>query len=313
MDHRQPVAVTGLPHQNPTYVTLRSARPLYFVRVATAHRWTRLRYYVSIIVGFCSLFLSAEPVRAAASLFIYPTLVLLEVNDRSAEVTIANRGDEIGTFEIGWVDMVMTPDGGLLKQDEKTPWSVEPWVRYSPRRATLPPGESQVIKIAVRRDDTIAEGEYFSHLRVVTINSEDPEAESSPEPAPGVSISARSAIAIPVIWRNSRAASQASIEAVSVDAENAAVQVDVRRKGLLSVRGFLHLLDRADTVTGKALTQPVPLVIYPNIGLRSVAIPLPEDLSVADLPAEATVMFTEDQSLDRGTRVLATRALTPEQ
>jgi len=63
------------------------------------------------MIGICSIFLLNEPVRAAASLFIFPTAVIFEFNDHSAEITVANRGDETGTFEIGWVDMAMTPEG----------------------------------------------------------------------------------------------------------------------------------------------------------------------------------------------------------
>ena len=113
---------------------------------------------------------------ADASLFIYPTLVMFEGNTVSAEVTIANRGDESGTFEIDWANMEMTPEGGLVRHDEPVPWSVQPFLRYSPRRVTLAPSESQVVKIALRRDDTVPEGEYYSHMRVVTINSEPVEA-----------------------------------------------------------------------------------------------------------------------------------------
>lgn len=41
----------------------------------------------------------ARSPRAGAVLFIYPTLVIFEGNDRSVEITLTNCGDVIGTFE----------------------------------------------------------------------------------------------------------------------------------------------------------------------------------------------------------------------
>ena len=40
--------------------------------------------------------------KAGAVLFIYPTLVVFEGNERSATITITNRGDQTGTFEMSW-------------------------------------------------------------------------------------------------------------------------------------------------------------------------------------------------------------------
>ena len=43
---------------------------------------------------------------------MYPTEVVFEDNQRSAEITLSNSGDQTGTFEMGWTHMTMTPEGG---------------------------------------------------------------------------------------------------------------------------------------------------------------------------------------------------------
>ena len=189
--------------------------------------------------------------QAGAVLFIHPTLVLFEGNERSAEITLTNRGDETGTFEMSWTDMAMTAEGGLMKYDGQAPWSIQSYVRYSPRRVTLAPSESQIIRIAVRRGLDIAEGEYYSHFRVLTLNSEDSSADLSDAEeeaaASAIVIAARSAVAVPIIWRNSRATPSASIEAVRIDQDSNKLTVDVRfvsvnasgAKGYLFVYGVL--------------------------------------------------------------------------
>ncbi len=79
--------------------------------------------------------------QAGAVLFIHPTLVLFEDNERSATITLSNRGDQTGTFEMSWTDMTMNADGGLVKYEGEAPWSLQSYVRYSPRRVTLEPLE----------------------------------------------------------------------------------------------------------------------------------------------------------------------------
>jgi P pilus assembly chaperone PapD len=253
--------------------------------------------------------------RAEATLFIYPTLVLFENNQRSAEITIANRGDQTGTFETSWTDLTMAPEGGLVKAEGEAPWSVQPHVRYSPRRVTLAPGESQVIKIAVRSNPEIAEGEYYSHLRVLTINSEDPLADDAiveaSEPSPGVSIQARTAVAIPVIWRNSRDTPSMSIEAVRTDADANTISIDVRRHGQLSVRGYLHLLETAADRSLRPLADVVPVVIYPSLDTRTISVELYDGVTVDSLPEGAGVYYSADSVLTERSVVLAHSSIVP--
>jgi len=254
--------------------------------------------------------IGAGSLHAEASLFIYPTLVMFERNVSSAEVTISNRGDEAGTFEIDWAHMSMTEEGGLVSHSEPVSWAVQPFVRYSPRRVTLAPSESQVIKIALRRDGSTAEGEYYSHMRVITINSEAPGIGTGDESedVPGVNITARTAIAIPVVWRNSGAEPDAEIESVSVADDG--IELAVLRNGPLSVRGFVHVVDIADDGMITTFVEPMPLVIYPTADRRHVAVPFDEGVSPAALPDSAVVVLSPDEFLTANSVVYSSRRLT---
>ncbi len=247
--------------------------------------------------------------QAGAVLFIHPTLVLFEGNERNAGITLTNRGDETGTFEMSWTDMTMTAEGGLMKYEGQSPWSIQSYVRYSPRRVTLAPAESQVIRIAVRRGLDIPEGEYYSHFRVLTLNSGDPSADLSDAKkeatASAVVIAARSAVAIPIIWRNSRATSAASIESVRIDEDTNKLTVDVRRHGQLSVRGYLHVIENAADGTRIALAEPVPLVIYPSLDARTMDIELNDDVIASNLSDGTDVYYSSDLDLSDKSIVFA--------
>ncbi len=253
--------------------------------------------------------------RGGAVLFIYPTLIMFENNQRSAEITLTNRGDQTGTFETSWTDMMMTPGGGLVKYDGQAPWSLQSYVRYSPRRVTLAPLESQVIKVALRRGQDIPEGEYYSHFRVLTLNSEDPsgaEADADePATASAVSIEARAAIAIPVIWRNSQTTPSASIESVRIDRDANELTVDVRRHGPVSVRGFLHVFETALDGTRNFLAEPVHLVIYPSIVTRLTTITLNDGVMAPNLPRGTEVYYSLDQELTDRSTVIASYPVVP--
>ncbi len=251
-----------------------------------------------------------------AELFIHPTLVELSNRQRSATVNIVNRGDAIGVFVIKWVDFAMTPEGGLATQDGVAPWSLQPHVRYSPRRVTLMPGETQLVKIALRRDTDVADGELYSHLKVLTLNNDvnslvDGEVADSASLRRTVTIETRSAIAIPVIWRNSKSNPRATIESVKIDSDMSQVVVDVRRIGDLSTRGYLHVVRIGADGTHQALADPMPLVIYPMLERRVVTVPLKVDFGDADLGIHTEVVYSADLDLADGRQSLASYRITP--
>jgi len=273
-----------------------------------------LKYRVFLL--FAVMVLGSANSWAGAVLFIYPTLVMFEGNSRSATITLTNRGDATGTFETSWSELTMTAEGGLLKIEGDAPWSVQPYVRYSPRRVTLEPSESQVIKIALRRGMEAPEGEYHSHFRVLTLNSEDLVDESEETAAPpdtdsAVTITARSAVAIPIIWRNSNASPGATIEAANIDRDTNQLTVDVRRHGNISVRGYLHVRGEMPDGTEGALADPVPLVIYPSLETRVMAITLNEGITAEMLAKNTQVVYATDMDVVSPDTILASYSIGP--
>ena len=268
-----------------------------------------------ILLLLASMSLVPTLAQAGAVLFIYPTLLIFEGDERSGTITVTNRGDETGTFEMSWTDMTMNADGGLVKHEGEAPWSLQSYVRYSPRRVTLEPLESQVIRIAVRRGLDIPEGEYYSHFRVLTLNSEDPSADLSDaeEQVTGavITIAARSAVAIPIVWRNSQATSSASIDSVRIDPDANQLSVDVRRHGPLSVRGYLQVVETAPDGTRSFLAEPVPLVIYPSLDARTMAIELHDGVFAGNLKRGTEVYYSPDLEMTDKSIVIDSYSIVP--
>lgn len=217
---------------------------------------------------------------AQAQLFVHPTLIMFSGAHRNGTVHVVNQGDATGVFELAWVDFAMTRSGGLSTWDGDAPWSLQPFARFSPRRVTLRPGETQVVRVAVRPGRDTAEGEYYSHLRVVTLERDLDAATAASKTKDtarekAITIEARTAIAIPVVWRNSDAAPRATIESAEFDPDTNELVVELRRTGELSTRGYVHVFGAAaEGAALQALADPVPVVIYPSIEQRIVVIPL---------------------------------------
>lgn len=255
----------------------------------------RLRGRLATLLPLLVPLFAVSDAAAQAQLFMHPTLVMFSGTERSATVNVVNQGDATGVFELAWVDFEMTRDGGLLAREGTAPWSLQPFARYSPRRVTLRPGETQIVRIALRSGGEVAEAEYYSHLKVVTLEDDLGAAAGEADAAEAVMIEARSAIAIPVIWRNSDAEPRAAIESVRLDPAGDALVIELRRAGKLSTRGFLHVLaGNADYGESQQIADPVPLVIYPSAERRTVTVPLKID---PDGVAGARVIYAQEREL----------------
>jgi fimbrial chaperone protein len=240
---------------------------------------------------------------ANASLTITPQKVILYDDSRSHDLHVVNRGQRTGVFEISWLDYVMDEAGGVQpwQASPRSPWSVQPYIRYSPRRITLKPGESQVLRVSLRRStEQVANGEYFSHLRVITINDNLEETlrlqkmvqTRSSESSAGVAVSTKLAIGIPVLWRHSENPSSANIVVKQVDRLNNQLRLQIRRNGALSTRGYLHVFGEKNNQR-YPLIKPAHFVIYANIEQRETVLLLKEPV-----PKDGRLLVLYSQSKD---------------
>ncbi len=126
-----------------------------------------------------------------------------------------------------------------------------------------------------------------------------------------VTIAARSAVAIPIVWRNSQGTSSASIDSVRIDADANQLSVDVRRHGLLSVRGYLHLVEMAPDGTRSFLAEPVPLVIYPSLDARTMTIALHNGVFAGNLKRGTEVYYSPDLEMTDKSIVIDSYSIVP--
>lgn len=279
---------------------------------------TSIAHWVRLAAATLLLLPVLATAQQGADLNISPKRLVFSGANRSAVVYVFNRGTSGASYTIELVERVMLPDGQIIAVSEATSQpdgatvaarasSAARMLSFSPRRVTLAPGESQVIRVRVMQPAGLAAGEYRSHLTVSTLPPEDTglTAEQAANVAEGqlaVQVVSLLSLSIPVIVRQNVAAGSAGIEGVVVrnpeaqgtDAPASIVDLELTRGGTGSIYGNLEVLAQGPG-TGKpeSIGGIKGIAVYPEIAHRTVHLPLTRRVA----PGESlTVRFTDDDS-----------------
>lgn len=130
---------------------------------------SRIAYFLLIV--FLTGVMVLPSFNAAYAIFLSKSRIDIEHNQNYAELLILNRSDKKKLVTFSWSDIIVKPDGSFmtLKEGETYPdyMPAQPLIRYSPRRTILNPGESQRVRMYVKRTADMPQGEYHSHFTVV--------------------------------------------------------------------------------------------------------------------------------------------------
>ena len=158
--------------------------------------------------GLVTLALALAAPLALADLSLYPTRIVLEKNQRAAQVELMNNGTAPETYRINLVNRRMGEMGEFMALEAPGPGDqfADPLLRYSPKQVTVQPGSSQTVRILVRKPADLAPGEYRSHLQFDRVadaaGATSVEQASTPgDKGIGVVITALVGASIPVIVR----------------------------------------------------------------------------------------------------------------
>jgi len=218
---------------------------------------------------------------AQGDLLVTPRRVVFEGNKQIEEITLANTGQDTAFYSISFLQYHMTESGSFEEITEPRPGQMfaDPVLRYFPRSIELAPGESQVVRMQLRRLPNMEEGEYRSHLYFRAVPDERPLGEENiltDSTAIGIRLTPIFGISIPVIVRIGELPVSLSLSGLKLDKteDNSLVlQTTLNREGRKSVYGDLA----ADYVApgGKPL----------NIGLvRGIAVYTPNTLRRFSMP-----------------------------
>jgi len=199
--------------------------------------------YISALYLLLQFF--SLPVQAQGDLLINPRRIVFEGNRQRQEITLANTGRDTATYSISFIQYHMTEDGSFEIITEPFPGQLfaDPYLRFFPRRVTLAPKESQIIRMQMRRLPDMKEGEYRSHIYFRAVPDEKPletEGALSDSSSIGIRLTPIYGITIPVIIRIGLLSARISIEDIHLTSdakETSLLHMTFRRDGEKSVYG----------------------------------------------------------------------------
>ncbi len=240
------------------------------------------------------IFVIFAPLTAYAldALQVLPTRFVLE-KQRSAELTLINKGSSLGKYRIllrnmrtdenGAFEAVETAKDGELFADKL--------IRFSPRAVDIGPGAFQKVRLMVRKPKNLAAGEYRTHMVFQSVPSQAPSVldeskEVKVEVAPIIEIS------IPVIVRHGQLS--ASVELQTPTIQDEALMLSIHRQGNRSLYGDINVFAMKDGQPDIQLGFLKGVSVYVPNKIRKIAIPLnfPSNFTRAD--SKYLVQFKED-------------------
>lgn len=232
-----------------------------------------------------ALALILTPPLALADLSLFPTRIVLEKNQRAAQVELMNNGTAPETYRINLVNRRMGETGEFTALEAPGPGEqfADPLLRYSPKQVTVQPGSSQTVRILLRKPADLAPGEYRSHLQFDRVA--DAAGASSVEQVGkpgdkeiGVVITALVGASIPVIVRQGETQASVTLTDLALLPVTAnagpALGFVINRSGNRSVYGDLSVTFTPKGGQPVELAKAGALAVYVPNALRRARMPL---------------------------------------
>lgn len=217
---------------------------------------------------------------AVAELMLYPTRIVLEGNQRAAQLELINNGSKSATYRISLVNRRMSHTGTFSEAKDPLPGEqfAGDLLRYSPRQVTLAPGTGQTVRIMVRKPANLEIGEYRSHL--LFAKQPDPSGRTSVESRNagaekeiGVVLTALVGASVPVIVRHGNTDAQVALTHLELQqpaGKSPFLILDLERSGNQSVYGDLTVSFTPRGGSEQVIARANGVAIYtPNLVRRA--------------------------------------------
>lgn len=205
-----------------------------------------MKRYFNFLLSLLLLVPAAGTVRAQGNLLVTPRRVVFEGPARMQELNLANTGDDTATYLISVMNIRMKEDGSFEKITEPDSGQqfAGSYLRFFPRRITLAPRESQMVKVQLVKADELQPGEYRSHLYFRAVPTESPLGINEKADSGDISVRLTPVfgLTIPVIIRTGTPDAQVHLSDLTLEPGDAPrLRLAFHRSGAASVYGDLKV------------------------------------------------------------------------
>ena len=247
------------------------------------HSSKSLKHVLCTVFALLSLVTSFNA-SALGQLMVAPTRVVFEGNERTQQINIINNGSEAGRYRITFVRRDMSSEGKIEVIDENKPGMYsDEMVRFSPRQVTLEPGQSQIVRLMLRKKRGTTDGEYRSHMMFQSLP--DPgatdvnELSTNKEASFSIKLIPVVGITIPVIVRQGKLNADVSLSGFEIKQSNtvkaqSVLALTINRSGDKSVYGDFRVYFTPKGSAPMVIGQINGVAVYTPLASRSVEIRL---------------------------------------
>ncbi len=237
---------------------------------------------------------------AQGDLLVSPVRIVFEGNKQKEEISLVNTGNDTAVYSVSFLQYNMTEEGGfeIIEKAEDGKMFADPYLRIFPRKVTLAPRESQVIRLQLRKTADMVAGEYRSHLYFRAEKGKSPlgmEVKGKDTALMSVQITPVFGISIPIIVRVGDVKVSASLDNLKIETIQDTIRnlkVSINRVGNISIYGDLI----AEYVSPQGKTTQIGLVrgiaVYTSVNKRNVSIRVNNDTKVDLTGGKIKIRFT---------------------
>ncbi len=221
----------------------------------------RLSHFIILL----SLFSSS----ALAHFSIDKSRLYFDKKNRFQTVTIRNTSEAPLSYTIKVNHVEMSEEGRItpVADENNVPQSAKKLLRYSPRRGTILPGGSQIVRFTIRKPAGLENGEYRSQLRI----------EGGLVGEAHV-LSARLAYNMPIIVRHGKTEASADLELLGLERNDKGqpmLALLIKREGTRSLFGSFTITN----AKGEVIGQTKGVSVYEPLNKRKISIELTGEIT----------------------------------
>ena len=200
---------------------------------------------------------------------------------KSQEVVVVNRGNTVETYDIGIENKRFDDqgEGKTVTEAQAGENFADSMLRLSAHEITVNPGESQVVRILLRKSPDLKDGEYRSHLVVRGQPKEDaPIVSGGDDKGVSVKLIPIYGLSIPVIVQQGELSDQLDVKDIKVVSAAASNQLELTIARLGTRSAFLDVsIYGSGQKSGEAIAVLKGLSIYAPLNERHVRVRLTPD------------------------------------
>jgi hypothetical protein len=266
-----------------------------------------IRVSLFLLVVLSGLIFIPMELEAQGDLMITPRRIVFEGNKQREEITLANTGQDTARYTVSFVQYRMTTDGSFeqIEAPDEGQLFADPYLRFFPRSVSLPPGESQVVRMQLRKPGDLEAGEYRSHIyfRAVpeerALGDEDLTLDTG---AIGIRLTPIFGITIPVIIRHGNLSSTVELKELSVVqelGERPRLYLTFMRTGNKSVFGDLIVTHRGANGEEREIGIVRGIAVYTPNSMRKFSMQLNVPVGVDLSSGKIDVKFIGPSDTDK--------------